>query len=375
MSRSPSVAECIKAGPGRYSFGQSLYLVVRGGSALWEHQFRENKKLKTVMLGSAVSKFGGDPVTLMQARVKRAEHWLGRRDGRQIAPATNSPAMTFGEAMNRYFSDKAADWKPDQLKAIKAMMARHAVKIMDTAVNQVTRDDLAVMLKPIWTGPDSRTGNRVRGVVERVLAANDIYPNPAEWDRSMRHVLPETVKKSVPRASLPYAELPAFMRELATDDRVQADALRFVILTGVRLDEALEATWREFDFVNRVWNIRAARMKMDRDHRVPLTDAMVAVLGHPGPDDALVFPSKSGGRLAQGTVRDLVYDMREGITVHGFRSTFATWASDSRKYRDEAIEIALSHLDDNKVRAVYRRTDMLDERRELMQDWSNFAAR
>lgn len=79
------------------------------------------------------------------------------------------------------------------------------------------------------------------------------------------------------------------------------------------------------------------------------------------------------GRLAQGTVRDLFYDMREGVTVHGFRATFATWAHDARKYRDAAIEIALSHLDDDKVRAMYRRTDMLDERRDLMQDWSHFA--
>ena len=183
--------------------------------------------------------------------------------------------------------------------------------------------------------------------------------------------------KSVSRASLPYADVPALMRELATKDTVQARALRFMILTGTRQDETLEATWREFDLVGKVWTIPAERMKMEAEHKVPLSDEAVAVLQEcpAGADGALVFASKLGGRMSQQTTRELLQDLRPNVKVtpHGFRASMATWAQEQdggRAYPRPIIDAALAHYKGDATTKAYQRSTLFEPRKTLMEAWA-----
>jgi hypothetical protein len=378
MAKSPNVAQCITEGPGRYNFGQSLYLVVRGGSALWEAQFRVNKKLTTRSYGSAISRNGADPVTLTQARARKAANWLELRDERQQQRQTTTLHKLFSAARDEYLAKHAAEWSPDQMDNLRRMLAKHAAPLDAKRVDRITKEELGDMLRPFWKGPGSHVGNRVRGMVEKILSYCDVQPNPARWE-VLRNELSNKVVKSVSRASLPYAEVPALMKELASDTTAQARALRFMILTGTRQDETLEATWREFDLVGKVWSIPGARMKMEDDHKVPLSDAAVAVLREcpAGADGALVFPSKLGGRMSQQTTRELVQDLRPDmkVTPHGFRASLTTWAQEvdgGRAYPRPIIDAALAHYSGNATTKAYQRSTLFEPRKTLMVAWSEF---
>jgi integrase len=391
MPKFKTVADAKKEN-GRYNAGDSLYLVVRGGSVLWEHQYREGGKLRAKSYGSAV---GASPVGLTQARRLASLDALERQAARQtarnarylgIAPANSNSApaaaTTFAVARDQYFQNMQGtatpQWTPEQFETLKRMMAKHAAPLDNRPVGAITLDDMAELLRPIWKGPGSHTGNRVRGMVEKILRSAGIKTddNPATWE-NLAIKLPNKVEKSVSRAALPYADVPALMRELADNKTMQARAARFMILTATRQDETLEATWGEFDLAARVWTIPAERMKMDAPHAVPLSDAALAILGPAGAAGALVFPSKIGGRMSQHTVRELVQELRPAVAVHGFRSSFATWGQDQedgKAYAPPVIDAALAHYKGSATTKAYQRSTLFAPRVKLMDAWSRFAA-
>lgn len=379
MAKPLTVAECLRQGNGRYNFANSLYLIVRGGSALWEKQFRQGGKLKTKGYGSAT---GAAPVSLTQARALAAADWLERRSHRQVASNAryhnshvsngNGAAAfkTFAEARDEYFQNKqggaSPQWTEAQLETLTRMLAKHASKLDDIRADRITLDEMANMLRPIWKGPGSHTGNRVRGLVEKILRSAGIKndDNPARWE-NLEHKLSDKVVKSVSRSMMPPEQIPAFIVELAKNKTVQSRALQFIILTGVRQDEALEAVASEFDLAGKTWTIPAERMKMQRAHTVPLSDAAIKCLGtlHGG----LAFPSKLGTRLAQQTTRELV----PGATVHGFRAALVSWAQ-SNGYDKDARDFAIAHYPTDQTDKAYERADLLDLRRKMMDEWSAF---
>ena len=168
--------------------------------------------------------------------------------------------------------------------------------------------------------------------------------NPALWRDNLEHMLPKanrTSRKHHP--ALPYGELPGLMMELQAQPSIPARALEFTILTAVRTGEARIARWSEVDLRAGVWTIPGARMKGDKDHRVPLSDRALAKL-HPG------------------------------VTVHGFRSTFRDWAAETTSYPNHVVEMALAHAISNGVEAAYRRGDLFENRRRLMQEWADYCA-
>lgn len=399
MAKFKTVADATRQGDGRYNAGDSLYLVIRGGSALWEHQFREAGKLRTKSYGSAI---GAAPVKFTQARALLWADRLERRNRRQIAgnarfhslPVVNGNGHSngaakltpFSMARDKYFSDMQGgatpQWTPEQLDTIKRMLAKHASKLDSRPAGHITLDEVADLLRPIWKGPGSHTGNRVRGLIEKILRSAGIKTddNPAVWE-NLQTKLSGKIAKSVPRASLPFADVPAFMKELAANETMQAKALRFMILTGTRQDETLEATWREFDLTNKVWTIPADRMKMTDPHAVPLSDEAMAILKSlpGGSGAALVFPSKLGTRMAQQTTRELVQELRPDVKVtpHGFRASLATWAQEQdngRKYSDKVIDAAGAHYKGGATKKAYQRSKLFQPRVELMHEWSRFAA-
>ena len=153
-----------------------------------------------------------------------------------------------------------------------------------------------------------------------------------------------------------------------------AKALEFTVFTAVRTNEALGATWDEVDFDAKVWTVPAERMKgKKREHRVPLTDAVIRILEAQSTNGSeLIFPAPRGGKFSDMSMTAVLRRMAVDATTHGFRSTFRDWAGERTSYPRDMAEQALAHTIPNAVEAAYRRGDMLEKRRAMMQDWASF---
>jgi integrase len=175
-------------------------------------------------------------------------------------------------------------------------------------------------------------------------------------------------------ASVPYVDLPAFLRDLRLRKGQGARALEFTILTAVRTGEALGARWTEFDMAGKVWTIPAARMKAKREHRVPLAPRVIDILDGLPRSGEYVFPGTRVGRpLSQLAMLTTLRRLgRDDMTVHGFRSTFRDWAAETTAYPNHVLEMALAHAIGDAVEAAYRRGDLFEKRRRLMNEWAKY---
>jgi integrase len=205
--------------------------------------------------------------------------------------------------------------------------------------------------------------------------------NPARWRGHLDKLLParSRVRQVEHLAALPYHDLPRFLADLRQRDAFAARALEFLILTAARTGEVIGARWSEIDLLDKAWTVPAARMKAKREHRVPLSSRAVGILhemanGRSIGSDALVFPgAKPGNPLSNMSLLMLLRRMNlQKLTVHGFRSTFKTWASERTSFQNEIVEAALAHVIGDKVEQAYRRGDMFERRRRLMQQWAAF---
>jgi integrase len=175
-------------------------------------------------------------------------------------------------------------------------------------------------------------------------------------------------------------EVPRFIARLRQEQAIAARALEFLILTAARSVEVMGMLWSEVDLRNRVWTIPGSRMKSGREHRVPLSDRAVAILGDLEhlPDNPHVFPGvKQGKGLSPRALIAALERMQDGVTqdgvtVHGFRSSFRTWAAERTNYPREICEVALAHTVGDETERAYQRGDLLDKRRRLMEQWSAF---
>ena len=203
--------------------------------------------------------------------------------------------------------------------------------------------------------------------------------NPCRWRGHLDSLLPprSKVRRVVHHAALPYTDLPAFMTELRLRKGIAPRALEFTILTAARTNEALGVRWPELDLHNAVWTVPATRMKGAREHRVPLSAQTVRILRDL--EDIrtgdFVFPGiKSGRPLSDMALLMLLRDIRPGITTHGFRSTFKDWSAECTSTPNYVSEAALAHVIADKVEAAYRRADLLQKRRKLMEAWAVYCA-
>ena len=381
MSKAVNIPALIQRGDGRYSLGQSLYLVVRGGSARFEYQFRDGVARRSLWLGSAI---GPAAVTLTQARVARAQAWADRRNHAPVrAPrprVTATAGVPFGQAVRSYMDGKADEWGARQRKHMAKLIELHAKAIEARALPAITVQDVATVLRPVWTGPNHSQGGRLRSLIERTFRANLIEPNPAEWDRLKelrdpqgKPVLATKTVEAESFANMPYDELPALMGELAADQSEPGRALRFLILTAARSAEVIGADWNEIDMAARTWTIPPEKMKAGRKHIIPLSDAALAGLGPQGDGAVFAVTNTRNGRLNANALYKHLLGYRSGITAHGMRSTFATWAQNAG-YPIPVIDVALAHKEKNRTRRAYLRSEYLPERRKLMADWASFAS-
>jgi len=351
--------------------GRSLFLVTRRERGFWVLHFRDPREggaIRNTSLGTA------DAMSAAAARKAARSLMTALDEGRPVTIGTRKArGELFGTAAATYLDNHADEWNQRTRADNKALFAKYAAPLADKPVTEITADDVAETLRPIWDGPGNNRGSRLRRLMFGVFGAKNVHPNPAAWDDGP---LPGLLSRKRPavvnRPSMPYAEVPAFLK--TKTDSVEDRAGRFIILAAVRRKEALEAKWSEFDFANCVWHIPAARMKMKRPHRVPLTDAMIDALGKAGEPDSYVFPSpRTGGVMGH---KALDKEWVPGFTLHGFRSSFSTWAAEQdkgRKYPFEVREAALAHSKATPVAAAYDRSELFEARQALMTEWSKFA--
>jgi integrase len=365
---------------GRHADGGGLYLSISpNGGRRWVFLYRWHGKPTEIGLGSARS------VTLArarelagQARAKLAER-INPKDSRK---PTNG--ATFGECADRLIGAMRPSWRNRKHAGQWEMTLReYAAPLRRLPVDKITTDDVLSVLKPLWN-EKPETASRLRGRVERVLDAAKAQglrsgENPARWRSHLDQLLPKRQRLTRGHhAAMSYAEVPAFVANLQTRQATAALALEFAILTAARSGEVLGARWVEFDLERAVWTIPAVRMKAGREHRVPLSRRALKIVKamHEARDGDFVFPGQESGTPLWAMALGMVLRrMRiEDVTVHGFRSAFRDWAAECTNFTNEVCEAALAHVIENKAEAAYRRGDLFDKRRKLMDAWAVYCA-
>ena len=257
-------------------------------------------------------------------------------------------------------------------------MERYAFpRIGRRPVSEVNTADVLEILTPIWHAKPviaKAVRQRLHAVLEWAVAMNLRNDNPAG---RVRPVLGPQRNLVQHMPALPHREVAAAVRTVRASRKKPVDklAFEFLVLTAARSGEVRFAAWDEMDTAGRVWTLSAARMKMKRDHRVPLSRRAVEILdeartlGDAGP---LVFPAPGGGPLDVQRLRRLLKRCGIDCVPHGFRSSFRDWAAEETDHPREVIEAALAHVVQNQVEAAYARSDLFERRRRLMADWSAY---
>jgi integrase len=300
--------------------------------------------------------------------------------------------VTFRKAAEGYIEANKAAWRNAKhaWQWTATLEANVYPVIGDVPVSVVNTGHVTRILTPIWT-TKAETAARVRGRIETVLDYAKVHgwrtgENPARWKGHLDNVLPAraNVAKVKHHAALPWSEVAAFVAELEKQDGMGALAFRFTILTAARTGEVIGARWSEIDMKAAIWSVPASRMKAGVEHRVPLSNAALDVLQQAEKlrqsDAVPVFPGGSGGKGAAGLSNMAMLAVlrrmkREDLTVHGFRSSFRDWAAETTSYQREVLEAALAHAIDSKIEAAYRRGDLFEKRRRLMDNWAAFCGR
>lgn len=372
-----SVQKIKGAGPGRHGDGRGLFLYVKAsGARSWVLRYQMQGRRRDLGLGAFPD------VSLAMARERAQEARRLIAEGLDpISQKRQAKPMTFREAALALIESKRSGWKNAKHAAQWTTTLETYVfpRIGPVQVAQVTTADVIAALTPIWNSKPE-TASRVRQRMEAVIdyaTALGIRSgdNPARWRGHLDHLLPKPTKVRAVKhhPALPHAEIAPFMQALANRKGVAARALAFTILTAARSGETRGMTWAEIDLEQRFWTIPAGRMKAGKEHRVPLTDATIALLGPRRNDQHLVFESetKAGKPISDMSMTAVLRRMeRTDITVHGFRSTFRDWAGETTGFPREVIEAALAHGIKDKAEAAYARSDLFDKRRNLMEAWA-----
>ena len=248
------------------------------------------------------------------------------------------------------------------------------------AIGDIKPGEIMDLLKPIWHTKEE-TARRVLQRIDAVFvsAITRELRDKASPCTGVARELGHRRHTQVHHAALPYPEVASFIGKLRQRAGPLASrlAFEFLVLTATRSGEARGAAWSEMDLPARLWTISAQRMKARVAHSIPLSDRAIAILktaraAFPGSN--LCFPNAKGAGFSDMVFTKALRDMGLGgrATAHGFRTSFKTWAAETG-VRDEVSEAALAHADPNAVRAAYRRTTFVDERRVVMQAWADFA--
>jgi len=365
---------------GRYGDGGGLYLHVgKTGTQSWVFVWKRNKVKREMGLGSALD------ISLKQAREKAAQcrQYL-EQDKDPIAERDKSSEPTFLECATQYIADHEKQWKnAKHIYQWKHTLTVYAKPLHHLRVSQITTPDVLKVLKPIWL-EKHETALRLRSRIEAVLDYATAMHwregiNPAIWRGNLKSLLPtiSKAKRVVHHKAMDMDAMPVFMKELKAREAMAARLVEFVILTACRSIEAREARWSEVDLDKGIWTIPKERMKAGREHIVPLSKRAMEILAplyeiRKG-DFIFVHPEKLK-TFSVNAPRALLKRMGRDETLHGFRATFKSWATDRTSFQREVIEMALAHKIGNDVEASYLRTTAKEKRLGLMEAWSAYCS-
>ena len=369
--------------------GGGLYLQVgdKGDSKSWIFRYRRGKADRWMGLGSAGEVSLADAREAAETCRKQLRNGVDplatRKAVRALAEAEAARAMTFKECTDQYIQVHESAWRNAKHAAQwKNTLATYAEPVLGTQlVGTIDTEAVLEVLNPIWK-TKTETAVRLRARIEAIIdwaTARKARQgeNPARWRGHLENLLPSPAKIQKVRhhPALQYDELPAFMTELRAQEGAAAKSLEFTILTVARTGEVIGAEWSEIDAQAKAWNVPGERMKSAKPHRVPLSAQALSVIETmKGRHVRFVFPGRKEPQpLSNMAMLMLLERMgREDLTVHGFRSTFRDWAAERTSYPNHVVEMALAHTIGDKVEAAYRRGDLFEKRRRLMEEWGRY---
>lgn len=363
--------------PGRYGDGDGLYLVIspHGGKS-WICRVQKDGRRRDIGLGSAKK------VPLALARERATTARLQMETGLDPVAERRREAgiPTFREAALAVFAENKAGWRNDKHRAqwLSTLEAYAFPIIGEMSVSVVAGPDVRGVLLPIWRDKHE-TARRVR---QRIISVIDwavgkgYRPAPLSM-AAVNKSLPRVKATVIHHRAMPYARVPAFLAELRRKESVGGLALEALILTAARSGEVRGAQWQEIDLVHGLWTIPAERMKAGREHVIPLSTPALAVLKRAQSvreaRSDLVFPGQRRGKvLSDMTLTKICRDAGLDAVPHGFRSAFRDWTAEETEFDGDIAEMALAHVVGNRVEAAYRRGNLLEKRRALMESWGKY---
>jgi integrase len=378
---------------GFHSDGGNLYLRVRDSLARsWVFRYKTAGKVIEIGLGPVADR------SLAQAREVAAKMRTAMAEG--MDPGTlvrvkrDTSAKTFKEYAKELIASKRAGWRnAKHVQQWENTLEQYANPTLgDKLPSDVTLADVKAILTQrgedklsLWE-TKTETATRLRQRIEAVLDYAAVHEgdhsrnNPARWKGVLDKVLPAArkVAKKTHHSAAPYADVPAIMASLRDKQSLSAYCLRFTILTAARSGESRGALWSEIDMTSRTWTVPDNRMKAGRVHRVPLCDEAMQILttmeDWRREDSESVFPGLRGGLLSDVAVNKTLHAIAPAVTVHGFRSSFRQWGAEATTFPSAVLELALAHVNKDKVEEAYQRSDLFERRRELMAAWGQYCA-
>ncbi len=359
--------------------------VTATGARSWILRVKVGSKRRDMGLGAYPS------VTLAQARDKAREKREmiekgidpieAKKTARSALLASQVREITFMQSAESFIEAKRHEWKnAKHVAQWGSTLETYAYPVIgNLLVRDIDLPHILKILEPIWK-TKTETAARLRGRIENVLDWATVHKyrsgdNPARWKGHLDKILPQPskVQKVDHHDALPYLEIGSFMAELRQREGMGARCLEFAILTAARSGEVRGARWDEIDLDKSIWIIPAERMKMGKEHRVPLSRAAIDLLKSvPRLDTPYIFPSSKNGMLSDMTLSAILRRMNIEAVPHGFRSTFRDWAAEQTAYSREVAEQALAHGLKDKVEAAYQRGDLFEKRKRLMDDWATY---
>lgn len=358
-------------GKAKIGDGGGLWLFIDSkDNRRWVFRYKINSRSREMGLGSL------DDVPMAKARQLATQCRELRAEGKDpitVRESERDAVLTFDECAQGYIEAHSACWVDRYTRNWVSTIKTYVSPVIgNLPVSTIETAHVMRILKPIWY-EKTVTANHIRNRIERILswAKASGYregQNPAMWRDHLEHKLPKKkrIHKKKHFPAMPYQQVGEFMRELP--DEVQCNALRLLILTASRTGAVVGA--RRSEVVGNTWTIPAERMKGRVEHRVPLSDQALALIEG---DGEWLFPSivqgKSIGRIAMW---NRLNDFRDGVTVHGFRSSFRDWCAEQTAFPNRVAEYALAHSLDDETEASYQRSSLFDKRRLMMQAWADY---
>ncbi|NSZ73227.1 tyrosine-type recombinase/integrase [Agrobacterium tumefaciens] len=365
--------------------GGGLYLISKGTGRYWIFNYTFAGLRREMGLGPLHTVGLADARGKAEAARKLVRSGVDPLAAKREAEEQSPKATTFGAYADAFIDSavKAGRWRGAKTEARwRNLLTNHAKPIRAKTLASIRVRDVVQVLEPIW-GDKQETAEKLREAIERVLDSAKVEghrsgDNPAAWKGALEHVLhkPNEISNRNHHAAMPHADASAFWKKLAEVRGVGARALEFTILTAARSGETRGAVWDEFDLAAKIWTVPAVRMKGGKLHRVPLSEKAVTLLKAMKAQavNDLVFPGVRDKRsLSDMSLTKALKAAGAGaFTVHGFRSSFRDWATESAHAPREIAEACLAHAVGDAVERSYARSDALERRRALMGQWADY---